>query len=546
MMEKIGSKFWGGTVVLTIASILLGIFVAPWLFWFLVLFAPLALLGLYDVIQKKHSITRNFPILGHFRFLLEGIAPELHQYFVESDEDGRPFDRDTRSLIYRRAKSIRDTKPFGTEKDVNADGYTYLAHSITTKPVPEDPVAAMRIDIGGPDCAKPYNASIVNISAMSFGALSANAIQALNTGARLGNFAHDTGEGGFSPYHQAGGGDIIWQLGTGYFGSRNKDGSFSPELFEKNATHDQVKMIEIKMSQGAKPGHGGILPGAKVDAEIAAIRLVEEGKDCMSPTYHPAFSTPLEMMDFVKQLRELSGGKPIGFKICIGDPREFMGIVKAMIETDTYVDFIVVDGGEGGTGAAPLEFSDSMGAPLEEGLRVVQNTLVGAGLRDRIKIGASGKMVSAGAITRIMALGADWVNTARGFMMSVGCIQSQLCDTNTCPVGVATQDKKLQKALVVEDKAVRAHGFHRNTVHAVAEMITSAGMTHTSELTPKHVFRRVDEVRVKRLDEIYPPLRSGTLLDDADSEDPFFQQMWDEATSASFQPDPVEGTAAVA
>jgi len=537
-MDKIGHKVWWGSVVLALAFLALGIWVETWLLWFEILFVPLALLGLWDVTQRRHSILRNYPIMGHFRFMLEGMAPEVHQYFVENDEDGQPFDRDTRSLVYRRAKSVADTKPFGTEKNVYADGYTYLAHSITTKPVPKDPVGALRIDIGGPQCTKPYNASIVNISAMSFGALSANAITAMNTGAKAGNFAHDTGEGGLSPYHRAGGGDLIWQLGTGYFGARNEDGSFSPELFQKNATLDQVKMIEIKMSQGAKPGHGGILPAAKVSKEIAETRLVTPGEDCMSPTYHPAFSTPVEMCRFVAQLRELSGGKPIGFKICIGDPREFMGIVKAMIETDTYVDFIVVDGGEGGTGAAPLEFSDAMGAPLLEGLRVVQNTLVGAGLRDRIKIGASGKMVKAGVIAKSLALGADWVNTARGFMMAVGCIQAQSCDTNRCPVGVATQDRKLQRALVVEDKATRVHGFHRNTVHALAELITSAGMDHTSQLTPKHFFRKMDEGRILRLDEIYPPLEPGALLNGSGTP-ATFQVMWDESTSASFQPEAV-------
>lgn len=543
-MDKVGRKVWWGTVVLALALLALGIFVEEWFLWLEILFVPLALLGLWDVTQKRHSILRNFPIMGHFRFLLEGMGPEIHQYFIENDEDGRPFDRDTRSLIYRRAKSVADTKPFGTEEDVYAEGYTWLSHSISTRPVPEDPVAALRVDIGGPQCTRPYNASILNVSAMSFGALSGNAIAAMNKGAKLGNFAHDTGEGSISPYHRSGGGDLIWQLGTGYFGARNQDGSFSPDLFAKQAVTDQVKMIEIKLSQGAKPGHGGILPGAKVTGEIAETRLVEPGKDVMSPTYHPAFSTPQEMTEFVAQLRELSDGKPIGFKICIGDPREYMAILKAMIETETYVDFIVVDGGEGGTGAAPLEFSNAMGAPLQEGLKVVHNGLVGAGLRDRIKVGASGKMVTAAKITTALALGADWVNSARGFMMSVGCIQAQRCDTNRCPVGVATQDAKLQRALVVEDKYQRVHGFHRNTVHALAEMIASAGMDHPSQLTPRHLFRKVDEIRVMRLDQVYPPLEGGALLEgSAPSE---LQRFWDEATAASFQPDAVEGTASIA
>ena len=535
MMESVGRKIWWASIVLALAFVGLGLFVSSWLFWLEVLFVPLALIGLYDVSQRRHSILRNFPVIAHLRYLLEGVGPELHQYFVENDEDGRPFGRDTRSLVYRRSKSVRDTKPFGTELDVYADGYTYLAHSISTKPVPQDPVAALRINIGGPQCSKPYNASILNISAMSFGALSANAIKAMNTGAKMGRFAHDTGEGGLSPHHRAGGGDLIWQLGTGYFGARNRDGSFSPELFQQTATLDQVKMIEIKLSQGAKPGHGGILPGAKVSKEIAETRLVEQGKDCLSPTYHPAFATPVEMCSFIAQLRELSGGKPIGFKICIGDPREFMAIVKAMIQTDIYVDFIVVDGGEGGTGAAPLEFSDSMGAPLLEGLRTVHDTLVGAGVRDRIKVGASGKMVTTAAIARVLSLGADWVNTARGFMFAVGCIQAQLCDTNRCPVGVATQDPKLQRALVVEDKSIRVQGFHKNTVHALAEMIASAGMEHTNELSPRHFFTRIDGAKTVRLDKLHPKLDTEALLSGAGPN--VLQEMWDEATSARFQPD---------
>ena len=360
----------------------------------------------------------------------------------------RPFNRDTRSIIYERAKGVTDTKPFGTEQDVYAEGYTYLKHSIATRPVAEDPVRDLRITVGGPDCTQPYSLSVLNISAMSFGALGGNAVLAMNTGAKLGNFAHDTGEGGISRYHRGGGGDLIWQIGTGYFGCRSKEtGGFDPDLFAKNAVDPQIKMIEIKMSQGAKPGHGGILPGAKVTEEIAEARLVEVGKTVFSPTYHQAFSTPLEMCAFIAQLRELSGGKPVGFKICIGEPREFMAIVKAMMQTGIYADFIVVDGGEGGTGAAPQEFSNSMGFPLLEGLAFVHNTLVGAGIRDQIKVGASGKMVTASAIATSLALGADWCNSARAFMFSVGCIQAQRCNTNSCPVGVTTQDPKLQRAL---------------------------------------------------------------------------------------------------
>ena len=376
------------------------------------------------------------------RFLLEGMGPELHQYLVENDTDGRPFDRDTRSVIYERAKNVGDKKPFGTELNVYDAGYSWMNHSISPRPMVADPEQDLRVTIGGEQCTQPYSASVLNISAMSFGALGKSAVRAMNQGALAGNFAHDTGEGGLSRYHKEAGGDLIWQIGTGYFGCRDANGDFDPEKFRENATLPQVKMIEIKVSQGAKPGHGGILPAAKVTAEIAEARLVPQGQDVFSPTYHKAFSTPLEMTAFIAQLRELSGGKPVGFKLCVGDPREFMAIVKAMIQTGIYADFIVVDGGEGGTGAAPLEFSDSLGAPLNEGLIAVQNTLVGAGIRDRLKIGASGKMVTASAMARSMALGADWCNSARAFMFAVGCIQSQRCHTNQCPVGVTTQDPR--------------------------------------------------------------------------------------------------------
>lgn len=531
-MDKVGPKVWWATIAVALALIPLGFLHSFW--WRLEIIAvPLVLVGLWDVIQKRHNVLRNYPVIGHLRFLLEEAGPELHQYFVESNQSGRPFNRDTRALVYRRAKSVRSTKPFGTEIDVEADGYTWLAHSIATRPVPPDPVQALRVTVGGEECAQPYSASILNVSAMSFGALSARAVEAMNRGAKMGNFAHDTGEGGISPYHRAGG-DLIWQIGTGYFGARTPDGRFDPEAFAERSRDPQVKMVEIKVSQGAKPGHGGILPGAKVSREIAETRMVERGKDVLSPTRHSAFSTPREMTEFIAHLRELSGGKPVGFKLCIGDPREYMGILKAMLETGTYADFIVVDGGEGGTGAAPMEFSDGMGAPLLEGLKVVHNGLVGAGLRDRIKVGASGKLVTAAKITTALALGADWCNTARGFMFSVGCIQAQRCDTNRCPTGVTTQDHRLQRALNIDDKARRVHNFHRNTVHAVSEMIAAAGLDHPSHLTPSHLFRRVDQLRVMRLDQIYPPLEPGALLDGAASED--FQRFWDEATPDSFGP----------
>ena len=536
MILKIGTKVLWATLLLALATIPLAVLWSPWWWLLELLFVPLGVIGLWDFTQQRHSILRNYPIIGHVRFLLEDMGPELHQYLVEDNTSGRPFNRDTRSIIYRRAKGVTDTKPFGTEQDVYAEGYTYLKHSILTRPVAEDPVRDLRIRVGGAACTQPYSLSVFNISAMSFGALGGNAVLAMNTGAKLGDFAHDTGEGGISRHHRGGGGDLIWQIGTGYFGCRKQNGDFDPELFETNASDPQVKMIEIKLSQGAKPGHGGILPGPKVTEEIAEARLVEVGKTVFSPTAHTAFSTPLEMVAFVAQLRELAGGKPVGFKICIGEPREFMAIVKAMLETGIVVDFIVVDGGEGGTGAAPQEFSDSMGFPLMEGLTVVHNTLVGAGIRDQIRVGASGKMVTASAIATAMALGADWCNSARAFMFSVGCIQAQRCNTNRCPVGVTSQDPKLQRALVVPDKAERVHHFHRNTVHALAEFIAAMGLDHPAELAPHHVVRRMSATQVASLDEIYPFLKPNQLIDG--EAPPRAQRYWNQSKATSFRFDP--------
>ncbi|WP_426571566.1 FMN-binding glutamate synthase family protein [Aquihabitans sp. McL0605] len=533
MIQRIRSGALVGCVIGAIATLGLAL-ISPWWLLLELLFVPLAIVGIYDYTQPRHSILRNYPIIGHLRFIVEDMGPELHQYLVENSEDGRPFNRDTRSLIYQRAKGVADEKAFGTELDVYENGYTWMAHSIAPKPRVADPVADLRITVGGEQCAQPYSLSVLNISAMSFGALGRQAVRAMNLGAKNGGFAHVTGEGGLSKYHLEHGGDLIWQIGTGYFGCRTTDGEFSPELFAKNAAHEQVKMIEIKVSQGAKPGHGGILPGAKVTEEIAEARLVEPGKDVFSPTYHKAFSTPLEMTAFIAQLRELSNGKPVGFKLCIGDPREFMAIVKAMIASDTYPDFIVVDGGEGGTGAAPLEFSDSLGFPLVEGLMVVQNILVGAGVRDRMKVGASGKMVTASAITQSMALGADWCNSARAFMFAVGCIQSQRCHTNQCPVGVTTQDPRLQRALVVPDKSKRVEQFHHNTVQALAEMIAAMGLDHTSQLSYDHVIRRVSQYEVRTFGEIHKPFEPGELLDGTAPDR--FQFAWDNASPDVFRP----------
>ena len=487
-------------------------------------------LGLHDYFQTHHAILRNYPIAAHMRFLLEEIRPEMRQYFFEDEKHSMPFSRDKRAVVYQRAKGVLDKRPFGTNYDVYADGFEWLNHSMKpTNAKPDD----FRITIGGPDCAHPYNASVFNISAMSFGALSPNAIHALNKGAALGKFAHDTGEGGFSPYHKAGGGDIIWEIGSGYFGARNLDGTFSPEAFAQTASNPQVKMVELKLSQGAKPGHGGVLPAAKVSAEIAQTRGVPMGQDCVSPSGHSAFSTPVEMMKFIGEMRRLSGGKPAGFKLCIGHEWEFMAICKAMLETNIYPDFIVVDGSEGGTGAAPMEFMDHIGIPLREGLSFVHNTLVGIGIRDRIKLGASGKIASAFDITRAMALGADWCNAARGFMFAIGCIQSQSCHTDRCPTGVATQDKSRQRALVVPDKANRVAHFHNNTLHALSELTAAAGLEHPTEFHRDLIFRRISQSEVKTFADLYPEMNSGALLNG--TADDRYKTAWDRADAHSFR-----------
>ncbi len=500
-----------------------------WCGLFALLFAALSLLGLRDLRQTKHAILRNYPIIGHLRYLLEEIRPELRQYFFEDDNAAVPFSRDQRSTVYQRAKNTLDKRPFGTEFDVYQPGFEWMTHSLQPAPLTKIP---FRIDIGGPACTQPYSASVFNISAMSFGALSASAIRALNKGARLGGFAHDTGEGGFSPYHRENGGDIIWEIGSGYFGCRNDDGTFSAEKFTVTATLPQVKMIEVKLSQGAKPGHGGVLPAAKVSPEISLTRGVPHGQDCVSPARHSAFSNPVELLQFVAKLRTLSGGKPTGFKLCIGHPHEFLAIVRAMVETGITPDFIVVDGKEGGTGAAPAEFIDHVGMPLREGLSFAHNALVGAGVRDKIRIGASGKITSAFDIARAMALGADWCNAARGFMFALGCIQSLSCHTDKCPVGVATQDPSRQRALDVPDKAERVKNFHNQTLQALAELIAAAGLTHPGDLKPLHIYRRVNAQKVETFADLYPPLAVGELL--RGTEHPRFASAWKMAQANSF------------
>jgi glutamate synthase domain-containing protein 2 len=496
----------------------------------LVLFVMLSVIGTIDLFQTRHAVLRNYPLTAHIRFILEEIRPEIRQYFLESEKDGTPFSRDKRALVYQRAKQALDKRPFGTQNDVYASGYEWLDHSIAPKHVVKEP---FRVVIGGPDCAKPYSASVFNVSAMSFGALSANAIRALNTGASKGNFAHDTGEGGYSSYHRENGGDIIWEIGSGYFSCRNGDGTFCAEKFQTNARSDQVKMVELKLSQGAKPGHGGVLPGAKVSPEIAATRGVPAGVDCISPSRHSAFSTPIEMMQFIAKMRELSGGKPAGFKLCIGHPWEFLAICKAMLETEIYPDFIVIDGKEGGTGAAPLEFADHIGVPLREGLNFVHNALIGINARDRIKLGASGKIISAFDIARVMALGADWCNSARGFMFALGCIQSQSCHTDRCPTGVSTQDRGRQRALVVPDKAERVYNFQRATLESLAELVAAAGLDHPDEFAPVHFSRRVSAHEVKSFAELYPSLEPGELI--AGSGDRRFEIPWAMASAREFR-----------
>jgi glutamate synthase domain-containing protein 2 len=493
-------------------------------------------LGVRDSLQSRRAILRNYPVIGHLRFLLEFVRPEIRQYFIESDNEALPFSRQQRSLVYQRAKGDSDKRPFGTQLDVLALGYEWINHSLMPTRLDS---SDFRIQIGA-GRAQPYMASIFNISAMSFGALSGNAIRALNAGAKRGGFAHDTGEGSISEHHRANGGDLIWEIGSGYFGCRHPDGSFNPERFAANARDPQVKLVELKLSQGAKPGHGGMLPGEKVTPEIATAREVPVGVDCVSPARHSAFQTPVQMMQFIEQLRDLSGGKPTGFKLCIGHPWEWFALCKAMLETGILPDFIVVDGAEGGTGAAPLEFSDHVGAPLQEGLLLVHNTLVGLGLRDRIRIGAAGKVVSAFDIARMMALGADWCNAARAFMFALGCLQAQTCHTGACPTGVTTQDPLRERALVVADKSERVLRFHRNTVEALKELVQAAGLTHPNQIRAEHIVRRGSTRDARLLVNQLPYLKVGELLGAVRGEVPWphkvYELYWPQAQASSFTP----------
>jgi len=500
------------------------------LIWVLLLSA-LVILGVHDLQQTKHAILRNYPIIGHLRFLLEFIRPELRQYFIEGDSEAVPFSRSQRSLVYARAKGDSDKRPFGTQLDVRAVGYEWLTHSMSPSEIESHD---FKVAVGGSQCEQPYQISLFNVSAMSFGALSANAIMALNKGAKKGGFAHDTGEGSISRYHREHGGDLIWEIGSGYFGCRNDDGTFSAERFVQNALSPQVKMIEIKLSQGAKPGHGGVLPGPKVTPEIAEARGVPVGVDCVSPASHSSFSTPTELLQFIQKLRELSGGKPVGFKLCVGHPWEWFGISKAMQKTEIYPDFIVVDGSEGGTGAAPVEFTDHMGMPMLEGLRLVHNTLVGLKLRKQIRLGASGKIISGFDVMRTLALGADWCNSARGFMFALGCIQAQTCHTGNCPTGVTTQDPKRQIALVVPSKADRVFNFHHQTLESVKEMLQATGLQSPSELRLHHIMRRVSEHEIQNLSDLMQSVPGGALLE-SQSLEGLFAKYWEASSPDSFQ-----------
>jgi glutamate synthase domain-containing protein 2 len=498
--------------------------------WLALITGAPTIVGVVDLMQRRHTLRRNFPISAHLRTFFEYFRPMMRQYVVESDNEEVPFSHTQRSLAYQRAKNVEDKRPFGTELDVYATQYEWINHSMAPTKIPS---FDFRVAIGGDQCTQPYSASVFNISAMSFGALSANAIRALNEGARRGGFYHDTGEGSLSRYHRENGGDICWEIGSGYFGCRNPDGTFCEEKFVENALSPQVKMIEIKLSQGAKPGHGGVLPGPKVSAEIAEARGVAIGEDCVSPASHSAFSTPIGLLEFVARLREKSGGKPTGFKLALGHPWEWFGIAKAMQQSGILPDFIVVDGGEGGTGAAPLEFTDHVGAPLREALLLVHNTLVGLNLRNKIRIGASGKIITAFDLARTFALGADWCNAARGFMFALGCIQSQNCHTDRCPTGVATQDPSRWKKLDVPDKSTRVHTFHDNTLKALKELLAAAGLNHPGEIGPEHIIRRVSSTEVRSLAALYRFVKPGELVDGV-ADHAVFEVFWNVARADSF------------
>jgi glutamate synthase domain-containing protein 2 len=528
---------WGAFILASAACFALTPLSSYWL-WPAGFFGFFALVGLWDFSQSRQAIRRNYPVIAHMRFFMEFIRPEIRQYFLEADRDATPFSRAQRSLVYQRAKGVMDKRPYGTQLDPYEPHYEWINHSIVPIDIANHD---FRITIGEGRCAKPYSASVFNISAMSFGALSANAVLALNEAAKRGRFYHDTGEGSISRWHRERGGDLVWEIGSGYFGCRDAEGRFDEKKFAENAASDQVKMIEVKLSQGAKPGHGGVLPGAKVTEEISKARGVPIGVDCISPARHSSFSTPVELLEFVARLREFSGGKPTGIKLAIGHPWEWFGIVKAMVETGITPDFVVVDGGEGGTGAAPLEFTDHVGAPLREALMLVHNSLVGTNLRDKVRIGASARIISAFDVARTMAIGADWCNSARGFMFALGCIQAQTCHTGHCPTGVTTQDPIRMRALHVPDKAERVYNFHENTLKALKELLGAAGISHPSDLGPQHIVRRVSSNEVRALATLHHWVKPGELLSGV-PDHPVYKVFWAASRSDSFAPPEVMRT----
>jgi glutamate synthase domain-containing protein 2 len=519
--------FFGITIAVLFGVAILGWFwTAAW--WSMVVFGPLILIGLRDAFQTRHTVLRNFPIIGHGRYLIESIRPEIQQYLIESNLDAYPVEREYRSLAYQRAKGELETRPFGTQRDVYQPGYEWAAHAMVPAPLLDEPP---RLVIGGKDCSQPYASSLLNISAMSFGSISSHAILALNEGAREGGFAHNTGEGGISRYHLEPGGDLIWQIGSGYFGCRNVDGSFDPEQFRDKASADSVRMIELKLSQGAKPGSGGILPAKKVSEEIAWARGLKAGEDSISPATHSTFETPAELMQFVARLRELAAGKPVGIKLCVGRVEDFMAMCRAMHDTGISPDFITVDGGEGGTGAAPLEFSNSMGMPKRDALVLVHDILTGVNLRDSIRVVASGKILSAFHMLRAMALGADACTSARGMMFALGCIQALRCNNNMCPTGITTQNPALVKGLVVAQKAPRVKSFHAKTIAGLLKLLSAMGLKDPSELGPHHIYRRSENLQAASFAELYSFFEAGELLEQGRKADSRLGHLWHAARS---------------
>lgn len=492
------NRFLLSATILFILSLALAWFFHGWI-WLAVIIGLILLVGIFDTLQVKHTILRNFPVLGYFRYFFESISPEIQQYFIERNIDGKPFSRNHRKIAYERSKNLESTTPFGTQQDITKSDYEGIRHSIYATPVLTE---APRITVGGEQCKQPYEASLLNVSAMSFGALSSNAVRALNLGAKRGHFFQNTGEGGLTKYHLEGGGDICWQVGTAYFGCRTLDGKFDAEKFKEKANLPNVKMIELKISQGAKPGHGGVLPGVKNSEEIAKIRGIKPHTDVISPPSHSAFSDAEGFVKFIAKLRELCNGKPVGFKLCIGKTEEFIELCEEMNRQNTYPDFITVDGAEGGTGASPLEFTDSVGIPMEPALIFVHKTLIKFNIRKKLRLICSGKILTGASFLRALALGADMCNSARGFLFSLGCIQALRCDTNKCPTGITTQNKMLIKGLVVGDKKDRVYYFHKNTLKIAMEMLAGCGKKDFSEVSMDMFMKGDDFVH---LEDLYYP-----------------------------------------